>query len=100
MLGSADLIAFVPTREPARAREFYENTLGLEFISEDPFAVVFNAHGTRLRIANVSGVTSSRSPRRKSPWRSRPQMSQVVKSLHGSCLNKRFIIDGAASEPY
>jgi catechol 2,3-dioxygenase-like lactoylglutathione lyase family enzyme len=40
MLGSADLIAFVPTRDPAKARKFYEETLGLEFISEDPFALV------------------------------------------------------------
>jgi catechol 2,3-dioxygenase-like lactoylglutathione lyase family enzyme len=56
MLGSADLIAFVPTRDPAKARQFYEETLGLDFISEDPFALVFNAHGTTLRIANVSEV--------------------------------------------
>jgi catechol 2,3-dioxygenase-like lactoylglutathione lyase family enzyme len=56
MLGSADLIAFVPTRDPGKAREFYETTLGLDFISEDPFALVFNAHGTTLRIANVAEV--------------------------------------------
>jgi catechol 2,3-dioxygenase-like lactoylglutathione lyase family enzyme len=56
MLGNADLIAFVPTRDPKRARRFYEKTLGLEFVSEDPFALVFNAHGVVLRIANVSGV--------------------------------------------
>lgn len=56
MLGSADLIAFVPTRDPAKARKFYAETLGLEFISEDPFALVFNARGTTLRIANVSEV--------------------------------------------
>ena len=56
MLGSADLIAFVPTRDTGKARKFYEETLGLDFISEDPFALVFNARGTTLRIANVSGV--------------------------------------------
>ena len=56
MLGSADLIAFVPTRDPAKARKFYAETLGLDFISEDPFALVFNARGTPLRIANVSAV--------------------------------------------
>ena len=39
MLGSADVIAFVPTRNPAKARTFYEKTLGLEFVSEDPFAL-------------------------------------------------------------
>ena len=56
MLGSADLIAFAPIRDPAKARKFYEETLGLEFISDDQFALVFNAHGTSLRIANVSEV--------------------------------------------
>ena len=60
MLGSADLIAFVPTRDPAKARNFYEKILGLIFISEDPFALVFNAHGTTLRIANVSEVSAFR----------------------------------------
>jgi len=56
MLGSADLIAFVPTRDPAKSRNFYEKTLGLEFVSADSFAQVFNAHGTALRVADVSGV--------------------------------------------
>src|SRR5947207_7540160 len=56
MLANADLVAFVPTRDPQKARHFYEQTLGLEFVSEDPFAVVFNAHGVTLRIANVSTV--------------------------------------------
>ena len=56
MLGSADLVAFAPTREPRKARDFYESTLGLELISEDSFALVFNANGVQLRIANVSGV--------------------------------------------
>ena len=56
MLESADVIAFVPTRDPGAARAFYENMLGLKFVSEDPFALVFNAHGVTLRIANVSTV--------------------------------------------
>ncbi|MFL5639948.1 MAG: VOC family protein [Gemmatimonadaceae bacterium] len=56
MLGSADLIAFVPTRTPAKARAFYKDTLGLRFVSEDQFALVFDANGTTIRIANVSGV--------------------------------------------
>ncbi|HEX2693074.1 MAG TPA: VOC family protein, partial [Gemmatimonadaceae bacterium] len=60
MLGSADLIAFVPTRDPAKARQFYEQTLGLEFVSEDAFAVVFNAYGTTVRVANVSQVKDFR----------------------------------------
>lgn len=56
MLGNADLIAFVPTRDPHKSRRFYEQTLGLEFVSEDPFALVFRANGVMLRIASVSNV--------------------------------------------
>lgn len=56
MLQNADLIAFIPTCDPQKSRRFYEETLGLAFVSEDPFALLFNAHGVTLRIANVSTV--------------------------------------------
>jgi catechol 2,3-dioxygenase-like lactoylglutathione lyase family enzyme len=62
MLGDAELIAFVPTREPKKARRFYERTLGLEFVSEDAFAVVMRAKGVMIRIVNVSNVGEFR------PW--------------------------------
>ncbi len=60
MLGNADLIAFVPTRDPQTSRRFYEQTLGLEFVSEDPFALVFKANGIMLRIVNVSATAEFR----------------------------------------
>src|SRR4051812_45560653 len=60
MLGSAYVIAFVPTQDPARARAFYEKTLGLKFVSEDPFALVFEAQGVAIRVANVSNVRDFR----------------------------------------
>jgi catechol 2,3-dioxygenase-like lactoylglutathione lyase family enzyme len=60
VLGIADLIAFVPTRDPEKARRFYRDTLGLELVGEDAFALVFNAHGVTLRIANVSSVKGFR----------------------------------------
>ncbi|MDQ6888329.1 MAG: VOC family protein [Gemmatimonadota bacterium] len=56
MLGNADVVAFVPTRNSAEARAFYERVLGLEFVSEDPFALVFSANGVTVRIADVSTV--------------------------------------------
>jgi predicted enzyme related to lactoylglutathione lyase len=48
-------IGFIPTRDPAVARAFYEQTLGLAFESEDPFAVVFRIGPARtmLRITNT-----------------------------------------------
>jgi predicted enzyme related to lactoylglutathione lyase len=53
MLDSMKIIAFIPSRNPGRARAFYEEVLGLRFVSEDRFAVVLDANGVMLRIANV-----------------------------------------------
>jgi catechol 2,3-dioxygenase-like lactoylglutathione lyase family enzyme len=53
MLGSEQLVAFVPTKDQKQARSFYQGTLGLSFVSEDSFAVVIDANGTRVRVANV-----------------------------------------------
>ena len=52
------LIAFVPTRDPDRARTFYRDLLGLHLASEQlPFALVFDAHGTMLRVIVVKELT-------------------------------------------
>lgn len=56
MLGSSEVMAFVATSDPARARRFYEDTLGLELRSDEPYALVFDAHGTTLRMAKVQTV--------------------------------------------
>ena len=56
MLGSADIVAFIPTRTPDKARQFYEKTLGLKFIVDDRFALVFEANGVTIRVVNVSGI--------------------------------------------
>jgi catechol 2,3-dioxygenase-like lactoylglutathione lyase family enzyme len=54
MLSAAPIISFVPTKNPARARSFYESALGLRLVSEDPFALVFDANGTSLRVVQVA----------------------------------------------
>lgn len=48
-------IAFVPTADCVRARAFYEHTLGLPFVKEDDFALVFRLGRDRtlLRIART-----------------------------------------------
>jgi hypothetical protein len=53
------LLAFLATSEPGRARSFYRDTLGLTLVSEDPFALVFDAAGTMLRVAVVSQVVAA-----------------------------------------
>ena len=47
------IISFVATVKPEKARLFYEKTLGLKFVSEDPFAIVFDVNGTMLRVQKV-----------------------------------------------
>lgn len=46
-------VLFVPASDCARARAFYEDTLGLRFVREDDFALVFELGPSRqmLRIA-------------------------------------------------
>jgi len=48
-------IGFIPTKDAKAARVFYEQTLGLGFESEDPFAIVFRIGPQRsmLRITPV-----------------------------------------------
>jgi catechol 2,3-dioxygenase-like lactoylglutathione lyase family enzyme len=57
MLNASDIIAFAATVDSVRARAFYEGVLGVEFVFEDEFAVVFDAHGTELRIQKVRSLT-------------------------------------------
>jgi catechol 2,3-dioxygenase-like lactoylglutathione lyase family enzyme len=57
MLANAKLIGFIPTRDAARARAFYESTLGLRFVQDDNFALVFDSNGTTIRIARVGDFT-------------------------------------------
>ena len=56
MLATSDVIAFASTTDLARARTFYEATLGLTVVDENAFACVFDAHGTMLRITAVAEV--------------------------------------------
>jgi len=57
MLASSQLVAFVSTMDPQRSRRFYESTLGLRLVEETPFACVFDAAGTQLRVTRVGSLT-------------------------------------------
>jgi catechol 2,3-dioxygenase-like lactoylglutathione lyase family enzyme len=59
MLGSSDLVAFVATTDLDRARAFYAGTLGLPLVEESPFACVFDAHGTTLRVTPVGEIRTA-----------------------------------------
>ncbi|MBV9340663.1 MAG: VOC family protein [Acidobacteria bacterium] len=60
MLGFQNLVAFVATRDLGRAKEFYRGTLGLPLVSEDEFALVFDAAGTMLRVTRVQELVAAK----------------------------------------
>jgi len=53
MLGSKKIIAFAPTRDAKKAKPFFQQMLGLRLVSEDQFALVFDANGIMLRVTPV-----------------------------------------------
>ena len=53
MLGSIDIVAFVPTKDTEKARAFYEGVLGLRFVKDDGFALVLDANGIMVRVAKA-----------------------------------------------
>jgi catechol 2,3-dioxygenase-like lactoylglutathione lyase family enzyme len=53
MLAELDPISFVATTDIDRAREFYIDMLGLEFIEESPFALVVRGGHTSIRITPI-----------------------------------------------
>ena len=59
MLHAAPLVAFAATADPARALAFYRDTLGLPLTADEPFALVFDAHGTMLRVQKVEEVRAA-----------------------------------------
>lgn len=56
MLDQARLVAFIPSRDPKNAKSFFTDILGLRLVSEDPFAVTFDANGIGVRLVDVSNV--------------------------------------------
>jgi catechol 2,3-dioxygenase-like lactoylglutathione lyase family enzyme len=57
MLGSTNIVAFVPTKDSEEARAFYEGVLGLRFVKDDGFAMVLDANGIMIRVAKVPQFT-------------------------------------------
>ena len=53
MLGSTNLVAFVPTKDSEKARAFYEGLLGLRFVRDDGFALVLEANGIMIRVTKA-----------------------------------------------
>ena len=56
MLDRAAIVAFIATADAERARAFYEGKLGLALVEDNGYALVFDAHGTQLRVQRVEAV--------------------------------------------
>ncbi|HEU5450878.1 MAG TPA: VOC family protein [Terriglobales bacterium] len=52
-LAKAEVMTFVATADPGRARSFYQDTLGLKFVADEPYALVFDLNGIMLRIQKL-----------------------------------------------
>lgn len=51
------VVTFLMTLNPATALQFYRDTLGLTFLRDDSFALVFDMDGVTLRIAKAGQFT-------------------------------------------
>jgi len=50
----------VATTNADGAREFYGGVLGLRLLADEPFALVFDAHGTTLRVQKLPELAPAR----------------------------------------
>ena len=57
MLSDKKLKAFIPTINPGKSKEFYQNVMGLTLLSEDGHGLEFDSNGTVLRITVVESFT-------------------------------------------
>jgi catechol 2,3-dioxygenase-like lactoylglutathione lyase family enzyme len=57
MLAECELEAMAGTTQPDRARIFYGDVLGLSFVADTPYALIFRAGRTTVRIQKVPSFT-------------------------------------------
>lgn len=81
MLGDYELVAFVGATDADRAQAFYEGVLGLTLREVTPYAVVFDANGTTLRVALSPSVSPA--PGTVLGW-TVPDMTSVVAALQAA----------------
>ncbi|MCI4373377.1 MAG: VOC family protein [Thermoplasmata archaeon] len=76
MLETANVIAFLATARPEESRRFYQETLGLISLGEDPRTLMFDCNGTTLRIQKLKAVAPG--PHTALGW----QVSDLVREVH------------------
>jgi len=78
VLAGTPFIAFIPVRDTAAARNFYEGTLGLPVVEDTLFALVIDANGTMLRVTPVAELAPQ--PFTIAGWRV-PDITTTVRGL-------------------
>jgi catechol 2,3-dioxygenase-like lactoylglutathione lyase family enzyme len=56
MLADSPITPLLGTVKPEAAKAFYGDTLGLKFVADDGYALVFEGKNTRVRVSRVPGV--------------------------------------------
>jgi catechol 2,3-dioxygenase-like lactoylglutathione lyase family enzyme len=56
MLASATITALVGTMKPDAAKAFYQDVLGLRFVTDDTYAMIFEGKNARVRVSRVPAV--------------------------------------------
>ena len=51
------IVTFLLTKNPEASTRFYRDVLGFSFLRDDGFALVFDLHGTMLRIGKMQDFT-------------------------------------------
>src|SRR5687768_7357497 len=78
MLADHDVMTFTATTDPARAMAFYRDVLGLRLVADEPYALVFDAHGIMLRIQKAQELRPQ--PHTLLGWRV-PDLAAVMAGL-------------------
>jgi catechol 2,3-dioxygenase-like lactoylglutathione lyase family enzyme len=74
-------VLFLATTKAEESRRFYERVLGLAFVSDDPFAMVFQVGDSMLRIQKVAQVHAA--PYTVLGW-AVSDIRDTVNRLHGA----------------
>lgn len=88
MISEGEVMGFLPTVDAGRARDFYVAVLGLDFVSDDPFALVVRSKGTYIRIAKVKEFTPA--PYTILGWRVKDIESEVQTLTEKGVTFKRY----------
>jgi catechol 2,3-dioxygenase-like lactoylglutathione lyase family enzyme len=57
MTPDSKIIGFIPVSDGVRALDFYQNLLGLRFLSHDAFAIVLESNGNIIRLVRIEEFT-------------------------------------------